>query len=339
MNFNVIICTYNRREAVKRLLASINKQNLYPGEILVIDSSTTRETEDLFYNNQYSNLKYYKVGKDNRGLTKQRNYGIGKTGKDIDIVCFLDDDTVLEVDYFENLISTYSNYPDAIAVGGRIIDETVWKKVSEDYKPFYNEYKFDGFIRKLGSRNLLRKRLGLLSNQPPGIMPKFSNGFSIGFLPPSGKVYRVEYFMGGVASYRKDLFQKEGFSSFFEGYGLYEDMDFCLRAARIGRLYVNTAAQLHHLHEEAGRPNKIDYGKMVIQNGWYVWHVKYPNPTFKSRVKWNAIALLLTLIRMGNSVTTEKKREAFRESLGRIVGWWSLIFNKPEHEVRRKSSH
>lgn len=333
MDFNVIICTYNRREALTRLLASITKQTLYPGEILVIDSSTNGETEDLFYNNQYPNLEYYKVGQDNRGLTNQRNYGIRKTGEDIDIVCFLDDDTVLKVDYFENLISTYKDFPDAVAVGGWIIDETTWEKVSEDYQPCYEEFKIDGFVRRLGSRNILRKRLSLLSNMSPGTMPEFSNGFSTGFLPPSGKVYPVEYFMGGVASYRKELFHKIGFSSHFEGYGLYEDMDFCIRASRIGQLYVNTAAQLYHLHEEAGRPNKFDYGKMVIRNGWYVWHVKYPNPKFIPRVKWHAIALLLTLVRMGNSVTTEKKREAFSESLGRIVGWWSLIFNKPVHEV------
>src|SRR5690606_18527823 len=125
---------------------------------------------------------------------------------------------------------------------------------------------YDGWVRKLGERNNLRKRLGLLSDMPPGYMPESSNGFSIGFLPPSGKVYPVEFFMGGVASYKKSLFKKIKFSAYFEGYGLYEDMDFCLRASQVGQLYVNTAAQLYHYHEEEGRPNKFQYGKMVVRN-------------------------------------------------------------------------
>jgi GT2 family glycosyltransferase len=191
----------------------------------------------------------------------------------------------------------------------------------------------DGYIRNLGSRNLLRKRLKLLSDRAPGIMPQFSNGLSIGFLPPSGKIYPVEFYMGGVASYRKSLFENIQFSEYFAGYGLYEDMDFCLRASRIGQLYVNTAARVAHYHEQAGRPDKFKYGKMVIRNGWYVWRVKYPSPSLKARLKWHGTAFLLTLVRLGNVITTQERKEAFTESLGRIAGWWSLLLNKPKHEA------
>ena len=71
---------------------------------------------------------------------------------------------------------------------------------------------------------------------------------------------------------------------------------------------------------------------MVIRNGWYVWRVKYSNPSLQARFKWNMIALLLTTIRFSNIITTHNKREAFSETIGRIVGWWSLIFNKPKIE-------
>jgi GT2 family glycosyltransferase len=87
------------------------------------------------------------------------------------------------------------------------------------------------------------------------------------------------------------------FSTYFEGYGLYEDADFTLRLSKIGKLYVNTNAQLGHFHDASGRPNKFLYGKMVVRNGWFVWRVKYPNPSFMARIKWNAIVLLLTFIR------------------------------------------
>jgi GT2 family glycosyltransferase len=152
----------------------------------------------------------------------------------------------------------------------------------------------------------------------------------VGFLPLSGKTYPVEMLMGGVASFKKEVFNQLQFSTYFEGYGLYEDADFSLRVSKLGNLYLNTAAQLFHYHDAAGRPNQYHYGKMVVRNGWYVWRVKNPNPTFLYRYKWNAITLLLTLIRYTNVVTTSKRKEALTEAIGRTVGWWSLIINKPK---------
>ena len=304
----------------------MGKQKVKPHEVLIIDGSLNDLTFKALERVDYPFVKYFRVKEEDRGLTRQRNYGITQLSLDIEVVCFLDDDVVLESDYFGNLLETYRQKPDAIGVGGYIISDIQWR---QDGVPAFKDFEIEGYVRKLGSRNVLRKRLGLLSDRAPGIMPTFSNGFSTGFLPPSGKIYPVEYFMGGVASYRKKLFKKIDFSPYFEGYGLYEDMDFCLRASTLGQLYVNTAARLYHLHEESGRPNKFVYGKMVVRNGWYVWRVKYQRPKLGAKLKWHGTLLLLTLVRMGNIVTTPQKREALTETLGRIAGWWSLIFNKP----------
>lgn len=330
MNFSLIICTYQRPEALLKLLKSVKLQSLYPDQILIIDGSTNLETQNALERNPFKHIEYFLVNTKNRGLTNQRNLGILKVAEASEIVCFLDDDIVLTPEYFQNLIATYTETPDALGVGGAIIDEVAWKNNIAGKKVEFDEFEMDGYVRKLGSRNELRKKLGLLSDQPPGYMPEFSNGLSIGFLPPTGKTYPVEFFMGGVSSYRKELFKEISFSSYFEGYGLYEDLDFCLRASKIGQLYVNTAAQLYHYHEEAGRPNQFNYGRMVVRNGWYVWRVKYPNPTFEAKFKWHSIAFLLTLVRLGNVFTTKNKNEALTEGLGRIVGWLSLYINSPK---------
>jgi GT2 family glycosyltransferase len=331
MTFSLIVCTYQRPKALLDLLNSVSQQSRYPDQVLIIDGSIDSETKESLNQWEFKNLEYFQVQEKERGLTRQRNYGIKKTAINIDIICFLDDDIILEQDYFEKLMDTYSVYPNAIGVGGYISNEVSWEK--SDTVPYFDEFKMDGYIRNLGSRNLLRKRLGLLSNRPPGVMPEFSNGLSIGFLPPSGKIYPVEFFMGGVASYRKEIFEKLAFSEYFQGYGLYEDMDFCLRVSRLDQLYVNTAARVEHHHEQSGRPDKYKYGKMVIRNGWYVWRVKYPHPDLKARLKWHGTAFLLTLVRLGNMISTQKRKEAFTESLGRIAGWWSLLLNKPTNGV------
>ncbi len=314
------------------LLNSVKNQTLYPNEILIIDGSTDNETKKVIAQNSFKNLHYFLVTKEQRGLTKQRNYGISKVSNHLEVVCFLDDDTVLEPNYFEELIKTYTVYPGALGVGGYITNEVEWEKATPDYVPSINEFAFDGWKKEDGSRFVLRKKLGLDSDKPPGFLPEFSNGRSVSFLPPSGKIYEVEQLMGGVSSFKKNVFETHKFSTYFEGYGLYEDADFTLRLSKTGKLYINTNAQLSHFHDESGRPNKYQYGKMVIRNGWYVWRIKYPKPSLISKMKWNAIVWLLIIIRFSNIFTTIKRREAFTESIGRTVGWFSLWFNKPKHD-------
>jgi GT2 family glycosyltransferase len=318
-----------RAEPLLKLLYSVREQTVCPDEILIIDGSTNSHTEKVVNQNHFDNLSYFLVPDADRGLTKQRNYGVERIGNRIDIVCFLDDDIVLERDYFEQLLKTYQVYPKALGVGGYIKNESDCEFVGEGYFPKINEYCYDGWKRKDGSRFILRKKLGLDSDRPPGFSPLFSHGRSVSYLPPSDKIYEVEMLMGGVSSFRKKVFETVRFSTYFEGYGLYEDADFSLRIAKIGKLYLNTAAKLNHYHDASGRPNQYQYGKMVVRNGWYVWRVKNPYPKIQHLFKWHTITILLTIVRFSNALTTPKRKEAFTESIGRTIGWWSLLFNKP----------
>ena len=321
-----------RSKPLLQLLQSVQEQTTYPDEILIIDGSTNQETRIVLKENQFENLKYFFVTDEERGLTKQRNYGIERVGNEMEIVCFLDDDTVLEPNYFEQLLKTYQIYPKALGVGGYIINESECEFVGVDYYPKADEYYYDGWKRKDGSRFVLRKKLGLDSDCPPGFSSLFSHGRSVGFLPPNGKIYEVEMLMGGVSSFRKKVFESLKFSTYFEGYGLYEDADFTLRAAKLGKLYLNTAAKLNHYHDASGRPNQFQYGKMVVRNGWYVWRTKNPKPLLNAKLKWHSITILLTIIRYSNTFTTTKRKEAFTEALGRTAGWWSLLLNKPSRK-------
>ena len=317
-----------RANALLNLLNSVKDQTVYPNEILIIDGSLNEETKIALQNNTFANLNYFLVDTKDKGLTRQRNFGIDKVAEWSEIVCFLDDDTVLDTHYFAELLKAYQLYPDALGVGGYINNECQWEKVAENYAANSNEFYYDGWKRKEGSRFVLRKRLGLDSDKPPCFMPEFSHGRSVSFLPPSGKTYEAEQLMGGVSSFKKSVFDTIRFSTYFEGYSLYEDADFTLRLSIIGKLYLNTNATLGHFHDDSGRPNQYLYGKMVVRNGWYVWHVKYPNPAFNARLKWNAITFLLTAIRFSNIFTTSKRKDAFLEASGRVVGWFQVVMKK-----------
>lgn len=318
-----------RAKPLLDLLLTVKNQSVYPSEILIIDGSIDSKTASIFKNQVFEHLHYYQVDATNRGLTKQRNFGISKVSSSSSIICFLDDDTLLEPDYFSQLLSTYTAFPDCLGVGGFITNETPWDYVGPDYLPSDSEYCFDGWKRQEPSRFIIRKKLGLDCNLPPGFIPEFSHGRSVGFLPPSGKTYEVQQFMGGVSSFKKEVFEVLQFSTYFEGYGLYEDADFTSRVSTIGRLYVNTSARLGHFHDDSGRPNKYHYGKMVVRNGWYVWRVYKKNPGLLNRFKWNAISIVLIGIRFSNIFTATNKKEALTETLGRMSGYFSLLFNRP----------
>ncbi|SCX92753.1 Glycosyltransferase, GT2 family [Nonlabens sp. Hel1_33_55] len=329
MKISLIICTYQRPIAISRLLESVRQQTVYPDQILVIDGSIDDETLVRFRESEIPNLHYYKVPEKDRGLTRQRNYGIERVDQEMDIVAFLDDDTILLENYFEEIIETYQKYPEAMGVGGYIINEVNWVKATEPQRDDLNHFYFDNYRRKESSRYKLRRRLNLIQKEPPGYYPDFGHGRSIGFLPPSGKIYQTETLMGGVSSFPYNVLQTHKFSEYFEGYGLYEDADFSLRLAKIGKLYVNAAAQLEHHHDASGRPNLYKYGKMVVRNGWYVWRVKNPKPLVKDQTKWYQITILLAAIRFLNIFTTKEKWQAFEETSGRVVGLFSLLWNKP----------
>ncbi len=318
-----------RPNALKALLNSVKAQSLYPDEIIIVDGSTDTETQDIFFQNKFENLKYFKVEESDRGLTKQRNFGINKVSKSSEIISFLDDDTILSINYFEVLIQTYLDNSNVTGVGGVSTNDYNWKENKLNKK--YNTNKFydlEGYIYKEGIRNVIRNYLKLNSDKLPGIMPEFSNGRTCGY-PFTEKSYEVDLLIGMSFSFKKIVYQNIKFSTYFEGYGLYEDADYSLRALKYGKNVINTKLQLEHHHNPDGRPNKFKYGLMVIRNGWYVWRIKYPKPSFVARFKWNAIAFVLTALRFGNVITTSERKSALTEALGRTYGWFSLLFNKP----------
>ncbi|MDN3666505.1 glycosyltransferase [Algibacter miyuki] len=329
MSFSLVVCTYMRPKAVVSLLESVALQTLYPNEILIIDGSKNNDTKSVLSEKTFSNLKYFKVDEAHRGLTKQRNFGISKVSSHSEVLCFLDDDTVLEPNYFESVIEAFKSDGGITGVGGVDTNGNRWKqkKVGVIY-PKSKFYTIGNYVIKEGSRNVMRNYFGLQSREKPGVMPDFSHGRTYGY-PFTNTLHDVDLLVGMSFSFRRIVFENIKFSTYFEGYGLYEDADYSLRALKYGRNVLSTKAKLAHYHNDLGRPNQYKYGKMVVRNGWYVWRVKYPKPNLKARFKFHATSLLLTVIRGTNVITTSEKQKAFTETIGRIVGWFSLLWNKP----------
>ena len=328
-SLSLIVCTYRRPEAVRSLLQSLDVQTAPPDEILIIDGSEDTETEtavrQIGSSGRSAGVSYFRVPPEHRGLTRQRNYGIARAKADI--VAFLDDDTVPEVAYFEEIRRCFLRHPEAGGVGGYIAG-TRWRRVDPGTRLRLGMFRCGDWERREDYRWRMRKLLHLDGDSSPGWMPRSGHGRSVTFLPPDGEDHEVEFMFGGASAWRRAVLERHKFSTFFQGYGLYEDLSFSLQVSRKAPLFVCTAARLSHRHDAGGRPNSFRYGQMVVRNGWYVWRQRWPQPSARDRLRWWSITLLLTLCRLVDA-RHDGLRRGIEEALGRIVGAAFTVIDAP----------
>ncbi len=324
LKISLIICTYQRPNEVRRLLGALVKQSVLPEEIIIVDGSLDDKTEKITKEIERGfccRLVYILVDKAERGLTRQRNVGIKHANGEI--IAFFDDDIIPNSNYFEEIIACFDRHPEAVGVGGQITTDLDWRPAATSKKPSLSVYRWENWERPDGIRWRLRKLFGLASNLPPGWMPPFGHGRPSNY-PNDGKDHKVEFVIGAAYAWRKEIFTYCLFSTYFQNYGLYEDLDFCIQASKKGSIYLCTSAQLEHYHASGGRPNQFTYGKMVVRNGWFVWRQRWPDPKLIDRLKWWEITLLLALLRL-----FDIRSQGPKEALGRFAGCFDVLFDPP----------
>lgn len=119
---SVIIPTYNRCGLLKKTIESLVHQDFPAGqyEILVVDNGSTDSTrqvaESAISAYQGHNIRY--IFEPEPGLHCGRHRGaIESTGQ---ILCYLDDDVVVDKLWLQGVIETFTN-TDAVLVGGKIL--------------------------------------------------------------------------------------------------------------------------------------------------------------------------------------------------------------------------
>lgn len=123
MRLSVIICTYNRERFLGDTLESVAAQPVPKNlvEIVVIDNNSTDSTPTLVQSfiDLHPDSKVVYVVEMNQGHTYARNRGIAESSGEI--LLFLDDDVLLDSNYFANLMRHYELDENLSASGGRVI--------------------------------------------------------------------------------------------------------------------------------------------------------------------------------------------------------------------------
>lgn len=151
---SLVICTYNRDKYLPEALESIRQQTIAPTafQLVIIDNNSTDNTALISKNfiaaNPQLNIKY--AFETNKGLSFARNRGIQEA--EAPIICYVDDDAILSPGYLNAMIDFYTNHPQAVGGGGKVIPKYEHGKEPE----WMNKY-LNGFVGKVDHGAAIKK--------------------------------------------------------------------------------------------------------------------------------------------------------------------------------------
>ena len=215
-----VIPTRNRPLDLISAVKSISAQTRLPDELLIVDQSLENDSYDLVYSYMldFNSIKLTYIH-DHLilGLVDAKRIAVDRA--DGNIICFLEDDVILEPDFIEKIIEGFSVKTDMLGCCGVITNPP---NQSFIYKFLFNMFHC-GIYKDI--------RVNLYSNfyyQPYDFIK--SNKLS-----------------GGLSAWRAEVFSAVKFDV-KNHFHMFEDIDFSTRAEEYfgSRFYINLKARLAH---------------------------------------------------------------------------------------------
>jgi len=246
-NSAVVICTRNRATDISRCLESVFAQTYIPDIVLIVDSSDNDETEIVTMRPQFERATYVRA---ERGLTIQRNAALELLSREkVSIVHFIDDDVLLDENYFQEMEKGLKDNDEASGVTATIRE-----------------------ISRTPAKSF--EKLALLNSDQPGKVLK--SGINIGSYSHP-QVVEVDWLPGCCMTFNLVKIAGLRFDESRSGYAMGEDVDFSLKAKSRGPLYHLPFATLLHNLSQVNRHDSQTLIEMEIRNRWKlaIDHPKY----------------------------------------------------------------
>ena len=244
MSVSLIISTYNRPDALFRVLESVELQTKIPDEIIIADDGSDDMTKKCITDfNKFSTLKLIHSWQNDKGFraAKSRNKAIAKSS--CDYIILVDGDMILHNKFIEDHI--HHAELGFFVQGSRVlINKQITNKILENC---------------LSSFSFLSKGI---SNRKNAIYSVFFAKFF---------VKKKNYIKGiktcNFAFYKKDCIEINGFNNYFEGWGR-EDTEFVVRLLNKGinrkNIHFNLI-QFHLWHKNSSR-NLLHHNEAILLN-------------------------------------------------------------------------
>jgi len=233
MTVSVIIPTKNRLQDLMKAIDSISKQSRPPEQLVLVDQSAQPISADCLASVHCllpaSCELNYVYNTRISGLVEAKHVGVAHTTGDI--VCFLEDDIVLEPEYLSQIETSFLADPEICGMSGVV---TNTPRPSRTYVFFHELF-----------------HCGIFEDPRPRVYADLARRNTDVF---QSILIRSPALSGGLSAWRKEVFGRVSFD-LASGFHMLEDIDFSIRVHReFGPcLYINPRARLAHNFAPAGR--------------------------------------------------------------------------------------
>lgn len=215
-----VIPTRNRPVDLLNAIRSLCIQSRFPDELIVIDQSVDNKSERAIVNlmSKFKQIKLiYVYDPKILGLSDAKRISLGHAS--CDIICFLEDDVVLEIDYIQQIELGFKENANMLGCCGIITNPPT--------QSFIYKAMFTIFHR------------GIFKDKRIEVHGNFS-GYN-------NNLIESNMLSGGISAWRREVFDNVEFDVANE-FHMFEDIDFSTRVARHfgNRLFINPNARLAH---------------------------------------------------------------------------------------------
>lgn len=244
LSVSVVVPTFDRLRDLSRCLEALAKQSYKNFDMVVVSGGDIRAIEEAARN---FNLPIKVIKQNRKGLVEARNLGWRQSKSDI--VCFIDDDSVVSPGWLEEIVKTFLSDEKIGGVSGpTLIGERrmklrdailltkrfrrgniLWKSLGN----FYLNFILEGKVNEVG--RILRAGIFTLGSNSPACLTK--NGiFDVDYLEACHMCIR-----------RKILEETGGFDYLYKGTSEWCEPDLAFRIKKLGyRLVFNPKAITEH---------------------------------------------------------------------------------------------
>lgn len=316
---SLIVPTYRRHRQVIDQLNALAKMADAPDEVVLVDGEAGGELGRL--------LSRWRAGRDApfdlvyvespKGLTRQRNVGIDISQGSI--VFFFDDDIIPHTGYFDAVLAVFKGDTDRrIGAVGGIIPAEMTGNMPRRWK--------------------IRLAIGLVPDGPAFRYLPCGTSTPKHRLEPFNGILEVDILSGGVSAWRREVFDRERFSEFFESYAQGEDMEMALRVSRNWRVVCCGDARVSHLHTPGGRPRPYAKGRMELLNRFFIWKRHAGRPALLDQVRFWLDAGLITVMDIGWWAFRPARFENLAHAAGIVSALWTCWMSPPRYEEPRTAT-
>jgi glycosyltransferase involved in cell wall biosynthesis len=310
MQYDCVIATKNRLDALRMSIPLILKQNILPGRLIVIDASDDHDAVKTEVNQISERLGFQNtiVAKsDASNLPRQRNMGVQFV--EAPVVMFPDDDSMWYSGFATNVLKIYE--ADVRGQVGGVSGVGVPALPSELAQP---TYKKSALASAKGALQFYRNDFeNRLFHHPFGLIAERTWTDKIDVVDDINSV-RIPHITGFRMSFRTDAVRQVGFDEtlgYAVGYAYHEDFDVSLRLERLGYALVSAQdAKVCHYSFPGKRGKGYNYGFTVIANTVYICRKTIDRDTKIYPVLDRYLKYKLSLYR--SRMYSEHNREVFQ---------------------------